>query len=681
MADDKTILIEVDIDVEKSIERQIELKDAIIAQKKVLDDLKASQKENTAEYIKANAEYKNLSTELKDNERLTLNAVKATNASEGSIKQLRAQLSVVSEKWAQLSEEERVNSDIGKNLSKQKLQLTERLKLEERATGDARRNVGNYTEVLKDLSPQYASVSNKASGFLATLGKLGPAGALIAGGIAAIGAPLVAFFTKSDKGAELLQQKLAGISAAFGILGSELISAGDKMTESFDKPEKKASSFYAKVLNFVGAAFGPGFQASLTVTGMKMDLASDAAEKYTKKLFELEDAEIAQIVPRAEANKKIAEAKLLYEDETQTIQTRMAALKESLDLELETVSKEIEFQNQVISNIEIINEEKKKARTFNEQDEKKLQEAIAKRISLETDSIVKQRKLQSTLNSAEKQFQKEADDRRAAKLKKDQEAADAQIAEFEKILDAFLAEQQYEIDSQEKSNQLINESLQVNLNNRLEIYKDNIFKTLDLEREKLAIQEQQEIDSAIKIGADTKLIEEKYSKARIEITKAERDAKIAIYSDIAGNLITVFGEGTALGKAAAVAQATFSTYQAANAAYASAVTVPIVGPILGPIAAAAAVAAGLANVKKILSVKTPGITNGASNTTASTSTGSTPVAPVITNVNSQIGQGIVSRNNSDLGNNNQIKLQPTLVEDDVTAAQKRSLVKTKMSTI
>ena len=61
-----------------------------------------------------------------------------------------------------------------------------------------------------------------------------------------------------------------------------------------------------------------------------------------------------------------------------------------------------------------------------------------------------------------------------------------------------------------------------------------------------------------------------------------------------------------MGKAAAIASTTISTYQSATAAFASVVGTPFVGPTLAPIAAGVAVASGLLSIKKIISTKTPG---------------------------------------------------------------------------
>ena len=72
------------------------------------------------------------------------------NSQKGSIEQLRAKLGLVTIAWAKLSEEERNNSERGERLIQSKLEITEQLKREEKATGDARRNVGNYSEAVKE---------------------------------------------------------------------------------------------------------------------------------------------------------------------------------------------------------------------------------------------------------------------------------------------------------------------------------------------------------------------------------------------------------------------------------------------------------------------------------------------------------------------------------------------------
>ena len=83
--------------------------------KEELKKLRAENKEGTVEYTRKTVELKELNGELRTNERVLIANKKATEASSGSIKQLREQLKVVSAQWAELSEEERENSEAGKD--------------------------------------------------------------------------------------------------------------------------------------------------------------------------------------------------------------------------------------------------------------------------------------------------------------------------------------------------------------------------------------------------------------------------------------------------------------------------------------------------------------------------------------------------------------------------------------
>lgn len=74
--------------------------------------------------------------------------VEAETAAAGSLKQMRAQLSMVNKQYDALSKAERENAAIGGQLQKQSASLTAELKKLEAATGRNQRNVGNYAEAI-----------------------------------------------------------------------------------------------------------------------------------------------------------------------------------------------------------------------------------------------------------------------------------------------------------------------------------------------------------------------------------------------------------------------------------------------------------------------------------------------------------------------------------------------------
>jgi len=92
--------------------------------------------------------------------------------------------------------------------------------------------------------------------------------------------------------------------------------------------------------------------------------------------------------------------------------------------------------------------------------------------------------------------------------------------------------------------------------------------------------------------------------AQSKIEAAKLNAKLQGYSAVAGGIAQIAGKETAVGKAAAIAQTTISTYQAATAAYAAGSSVGgPAGVVLGPLMAGIAIAAGLANVASIVGVQ------------------------------------------------------------------------------
>jgi hypothetical protein len=105
-------------------------------------------------------------------------------------------------------------------------------------------------------------------------------------------------------------------------------------------------------------------------------------------------------------------------------------------------------------------------------------------------------------------------------------------------------------------------------------------------------------------------LEKEHSDTRKKIAQLEADAKKADFKAAEGllnNAGEALGKNTAAGKAAAIAATTISTYQAAQAAFASQL-VPgdPTSPGRGFIAAASSIVAGLARVKAIIATKTPG---------------------------------------------------------------------------
>ena len=159
-------LFEVKIDIAQATKDLANSQRSVQALKDEIKQLSAAEGDNSEKLAALTVNLKVQQGELRTNTNLATNAIKATNAQKGSIEQMRAQLSVTSIEWAKLSKEGLINTERGKALVKQKTELAEALKKEEMATGDARRNVGNYADGMKQalgnmeqLRAQLSSVS------------------------------------------------------------------------------------------------------------------------------------------------------------------------------------------------------------------------------------------------------------------------------------------------------------------------------------------------------------------------------------------------------------------------------------------------------------------------------------------------------------------------------------------
>ena len=205
----------------------------------------------------------------------------------------------------------------------------------------------------------------------------------------------------------------------------------------------------------------------------------------------------------------------------------------------------------------------------------------------------------------------------------------------------------------------------------IEIYKQGTQARLDAEIEYNT--QKQELDNEI-IAKEDEIAQYRLDKAKenseaaIAIDEAERKAKeenLNKVGNLLGDLSNLLGEATVAGKAAALAQATISTYQSAVQSYNSLAGIPIVGPGLGFAAAGIAVASGIANVKKILSVKTPNGGGGGSIPSAGV-TGQAPNIPSAPQFN-VVGNTGVNQIAETLGS--QQPVQAYVVANNVTTAQ------------
>ena len=383
-----------------------------------------------------------------------------------------------------------------------------------------------------------------------------------------------------------------------------------------------------------------GEQAVEAFNSLKEEVneAVDAATRLVDLTRAIRDQQQALVVDNAKLNKELETQQKIAEDTTLTYDERKTALEAVGEAQIklaENLAAQARNEEELLR-LQIAQEGNYEKR---EELETQLAEATASRIEAETalelqkqDAAKITRELEleeldrkKAINDMINQLNVEAIDnewnRRQEELRIAEEAALAELellkatdAEKQAVLDAY-QQKKYDLEAEKALtlNELIKELTAEDITNQwdkaaqeLAIQEDKALKELEL----LGATEEQKQAVRDKFAAKSKKLEQDKADFETNIRKQTTQQSLASASALFGNIAGLVGEGSALGKAAAVAQTTIDTYQSATAAYKSVVGIPVVGPALAPVAAGVAVAGGLMNVKKILSTKVPGKKGG-----------------------------------------------------------------------
>lgn len=230
---------------------------------------------------------------------------------------------------------------------------------------------------------------------------------------------------------------------------------------------------------------------------------------------------------------------------------------------------------------------------------------------------------------------------------------------------------------QEKQNSIL-EIKRNAVNEEIELYQELLKNQSLIADDRLQI-EQSLFDAQVKLRQQNLAEEEKAQKrekALDEMRQKQKKDLVNATKSALGALANVLGENTAAGKAAAIAQTTIDTYQAAQAAYLNGITYGgPAGPYLAAIQMATAIGIGIANVKSILSTDTK---TGNSNLSAS-SAAATAVPTLAYNQTLPVGYTrnlLGDQETEELNRDNRVYV----VESDITDTQNRVKVAEENST-
>lgn len=352
-------------------------------------------------------------------------------------------------------------------------------------------------------------------------------------------------------------------------------------------------------------------EALTTIADIEERIEGQRSEQLTNRVaLQKEAADKAREIADKAIEQQRAELDLFIEQQG----VRAKTLEESLQIAEDVYKREVEILDAELKNRNITQTEYDAQLLQLKNDlSKQYAEAASENAQRELDAYIQanQSKLDSDVYFSDESLRIEQE-RLNGIAEKRREFAETQLNE------GIINQQQYNdaINAINEENRIALEEAQtereeaqkekdlIDLENKRAIQEENFLTDFEIQAQRLEQQRQQEVEAAEKSGADISLINQKYAERKKQLDADVEQAKIQGLASTFGNVAEIAGKQTAVGKAAAVAEATINTYQAATAAYSAMAGIPIIGPALGAVAAAAAVVAGLANVKKIVSTKT-----------------------------------------------------------------------------
>jgi len=393
--------------------------------------------------------------------------------------------------------------------------------------------------------------------------------ALIATGIGAfvvIVGSLISAFASTEKGARMIKVAMAGVGAIFEQVTAQFQAAGGFLVNLFTKGHTAAAEEYRRTVADLPQTFSEAITKAIEL------------EKRTQALT---DAQIKLTVQRARDRAEIKRLNMIAEDTTKNIRDRENAAREAIRIE-----QNLMMERQRIAQEELlIATQKAEMSDKSAEDLQHLADLEANLINIQTESL----ELQTTLNN-------KLNILRTERTRQEEEAAaqaETNRVREEAMENTSMMRRIEANESMEEQRGLLQKEAE---DRRLKTFRDN----------NKAIEEELEEHNE-RITEDEKSAAEQRAMLRVQAQGTAftllRNLNQAFEGDTEKAQKRAFNRNKAL----SIAETLMSTYQAAQKAYASQLSVPTLdAPIRASVAAGVAVAAGLANVAAIASQKFSG---------------------------------------------------------------------------
>lgn len=620
--------------------------------RKIVSNSTKAQTDLTKQMIETNKSISDNNSEIKVNTTLL-------TSQETSVNALRAQLAKNTKELNAMSAETRNNTADGQKLVTATKEISDRLKEMEKAAGDTRRNVGNYAESVQEalsstqgLSGATGALASNMSGsistiksfnatlkanpvlfivstiliLISTVEKLMKRNTEMATNLKAAFAPFEVIFSRILDG---ITNLLNGVAEAIDWVSTKVVSLLSSIGLISDETAKAANA--AKELTKQEQAIYEMETDSLvTLADMSRELAaqknilSDQTKSVKERtaatnqglsvLKQMENIEVGILQQKYDQIKAQNDLKKATAEERRAENEALAALKakqaEYTDKANEFISQRSSFEAEEISKNSAAAQAAELAKA--NAAIKAAQDAEKAKRELQAETIKQMEVALTTLDLSIKE--RELNSNTTADKLKNQEEYNAESLKLEqyRLEQGLITQQEYDnkatqLRLQELQTRQQLEAEQEKLNqerkamdeaNRKELEMSEITNQYDLRQAQLDAQYQQELAAAERIGADTTLVQQKYEKAKEDLTKARVNSELTMTAGLAGQMSDLLGEESAAGKAFGVVQATINTYLGATKALAQ-------GGILGIAQAAIVIAFGMKQVMSIAKQKDP----------------------------------------------------------------------------
>lgn len=623
------------------------------------DEYKKSVSDSMKAQVELTKQLTDTNKSISDNNSAIKVSTTLLKSQEDSVDALRAQLAKNTKELNAMSAATRNNSEEGQKLVTETKEISDRLKEMEKAVGDNRRNVGNYAESIQEamsstqgLSGATAAMATSLSSgvnilkvfnatlkanpilaivsvilvLISTVEKLMKRNSEMAANLKAAFAPFEVIFSRILDG---VTELLEGVSKAFERITEKvvnLLSSIGLITEETTKAANTAKAltkqelaiYEAETNNLVTlSAMRRELEAQRTIVGDQLKTAEErnaAAQKAIAISKQMEKAEID--VLQQKYNQIKAQNELSYTSKEDR-RAEMQALADLQARQADYISQRKELENQASG---IVKEQiAANAAAYKAAEAAKAQAAIKaaqdaenQKRALQAETI-KQMEIALTALNLSIQAKELENNTIGTKLENEKAYVEESLKlEKYRLEQGLISKQEYankeaefnlgiqqlEMQRKEEQDALIREREAMDAANLRELKMAEITNEYDLRQAQLDAQYEQEIAAAEKIGADTALIQSKYEKAKEENTRARVNAELTMTAGLAGQMSSLLGEESAVGKAFGVVQATINTYIGATKALAQ-------GGILGIAQAAIVIAFGMKQVASIAKQKEP----------------------------------------------------------------------------